>query len=163
MSTWLISFALPTSFFWFTLQVQMFNDTAVTTLLVELTLIARQWIVTSGGRIDLGHFAQLEIIRNVFHMMLSVWGPSTHLQPALWVWKAANTTVSTIEMEFFRSTETPQLFDHEEKFMLVIYIIIHTLYIYIIQYNLYIWAPRSFVALTPKTSQSRQCGCFESW
>lgn len=50
----------------------MFNDTAVTTLLVELTLIARQWIVTSGGRIDLGHFAQLEIIRNVFHMMLSV-------------------------------------------------------------------------------------------
>jgi len=116
----------------------MFNGTAVTTLLVELTLIARQWIVTSDGRIDLDHFAQLEIICNVFHMMLSVCGPSTHLQPALWVWKAANTTVSTIEMEFFRSTETPQLFDHEG-------------------------APRSLVALTPKTSQSRQCGCFESW
>ena len=76
----------------------MFNDTAVTTLLVELTLIARQWIVTSDGRIDLDHFAQLEIICNVFHMMLSVCVPSTHLQPALWVWKAANTTVSTIEM-----------------------------------------------------------------
>jgi hypothetical protein len=32
------------------------------------------------------------------HISSSSFGPSTHLQPALWVWKAANTTVSTIEM-----------------------------------------------------------------
>ena len=89
---------VPTSFFHFR-QEQMFNDTAVTTLLVELTLIARQWIVTLSGRIDLDHFEQLETICNVFHMMLSVCGPSTHLKPALWVWKAANTTVSTIETD----------------------------------------------------------------
>jgi hypothetical protein len=75
----------------------MFNDTAVTTLLVELTLIARQWILTSDSRIDLDDFEQLEII--CCHTFRAAALDLPHiLQPALWVWKAANTTVSTIEM-----------------------------------------------------------------